>query len=231
MTTTSLVWNGWLHLTRLPHLHDVVLWTVDTSLTMIGEVDESSARLLGGHMVERRPDRMDCEHIPNDLLSKLYDDLGQMRGAVIPVGHRSVLFVEGHDAMFYRNYRLPIRDDFTDKTVNDMLDRCDHNQADPDWLMCWRCRVCGGYTFGVPGKDRLVEFFTGMINKDFSNIDGLCKLPDDYLAKTCVDCGDVSIDKEIAKLVGIRPTQEELKAYTVEKERQKRQETGDRVTR
>jgi len=186
--------------------------------------------------VERRPDRMDCGHIPHDLLSRLYRPEGEMRAALVAVDHREVLIVEGHEAMFYNGYRLP----FPSIKPNDqgsysvasfergllqvqhILDDCDKHRAPSEWLMCWRCTRCGGYVLAMPGKDRMVEFFTGTINKDFSNRMGLCVIPDDFLAKTCIDCGDIMLTSTEAAEVGTAPDPDRVKAYLEAKAAEKK---------
>lgn len=245
-----LCWDaeGWLLVTNTPMQ---LRW--DTSLRPMWKVScqpfhdvfADPSRIGAATLVERRPDRMDCEHIPHDLLSKLYGPEGEMRAALVPVDHRDVLIVEGHPAMFYKGYRLPLpsvepneRDAYSVASfeqgllqVQHMLDDCDNHRAQPEWLMCWRCRVCGGYVLAMPGKNRMVEFFTGTINKDFSNRMGLCVLPDDYLAKTCIDCGDISLTSTEAAEVGTAPDPDRVKAYLERKAAENRalQEDGGKT--
>lgn len=178
-------------------------------------------------LVERRPDRMDCGHIPHDLLSRLYGPEGEVRAALVAVDHRDVLIVEGHEAMFYDGYRLPLPSVEPNEKglysvasfeqgllqVQHMLDDCDRHRAPPEWLMCWRCTKCGGYVLATEGKDRIVEFFTGTINKNFGDINGLSKLPDEYPAKTCIDCGYIMLTSKEAAEVGVIPTMQEVEAY------------------
>jgi len=200
------------------------LWTWKPKIGTLpphrGMLDKDGVETIGGEMVERRPDRMDCGHIPHDLLSKLYDDCGQMRAAVVAFGHRTVMFVEGHAAMFYKNFRLPIPKnvsvDQAQVAIHTMLAMCDTNRARPEWLMCFRCRKCGGYVLAIEGKDRLVEYFTGYIDKGFKDLNKICKLPDDYPAKTCIDCGDIMLTGQEALEVGIDPTKEEVLKFVGE---------------
>jgi len=224
MSTLCIV-DGWLQVRSLAELDDGErrLWRVGVYVKR-RDVDGMLAEMLGGEMVQRRPDEVDTRHIPQALLASIWEKVGpDARAVVLPFKYnprpededpaRSFLFVEGHEAIFYNGFRLPIpepTDDLTvEQIVHHMMDLCDAHMAHPDWLTCWRCPECGDFIVSMTGRNRIVTYFTETINRDFSSRFAKTRLPDSYWAKTCIKCGYVSITAKEAKLYGLEVPESE----------------------
>ena len=209
-----MYWDGsWLYVSGPPETTTtppnwLPLWefkqtTYDGPLG--GEVGSVLLSVSGGEMVERRPDRVDCDDVPHDLLGVLMRNQPDARIARvrIPRPDKSAVFgvvVEGHAAVFYKRHRLPIAPRAS-LQIPAWTELCDVGRGSPQWLTFWRCGECGGFVVQATGTGRVGEYFTETINKQFEKIYEDVEVPDWYLLPTCMDCGNYTVTKNDADLI------------------------------